>query len=75
MHLTDHGVHETWSSEKLDLKDLRPALELPRRDLSPSRFSEGAFESFVMNDSQANFKHVTTERWGAALCTNCRTTA
>ncbi|KAG7106962.1 hypothetical protein HYQ45_018331 [Verticillium longisporum] len=52
-HLTDHGVHATYSSEKPDLQEIRKALVAPRRSLSPSQFSDSAFERFQETNARA----------------------
>ncbi|KAF5020418.1 hypothetical protein F66182_7545 [Fusarium sp. NRRL 66182] len=53
IHLTDHHVHPTYPSRKPDLTDMRTALAVPRPSLTPSRFSEGAFERFQENNALA----------------------
>ncbi|KAL7963195.1 hypothetical protein V8C34DRAFT_310746 [Trichoderma compactum] len=52
-HLTDHAVHPTWKSQKLDLEDIRAAIAVPRRSLSPSKFSDSAFETFQDSNAQS----------------------
>ncbi|KAK1244790.1 hypothetical protein MKX08_004419 [Trichoderma sp. CBMAI-0020] len=51
-HLTDHVIHPIWRSRKSDLEDTRAALAVPRRSLSPSRFSNSVFESFQISNDQ-----------------------
>ncbi|KAI1463973.1 uncharacterized protein F4812DRAFT_444051 [Daldinia caldariorum] len=53
LHLTNHGVHQIYTSEEPDLEDITAALSKPRPSLSPSRFSDGAFKAFQQNDVQA----------------------
>lgn len=45
-HLTDHGIHTTFKSKRPELAEVKAALAVPRPSLSPSRFSDGAFEMF-----------------------------
>lgn len=52
-HLTDYSVHATYSSEKLDLQEIRKALIGLRPSLLPSKFSDGAFERFQEANSRA----------------------
>ncbi|KAI0425023.1 hypothetical protein F5Y09DRAFT_322757 [Xylaria sp. FL1042] len=52
-HLTDHGVHAVYSSQRPDLTEVRAALTVARPSLSPSRFSEGAFEAFQEVNARA----------------------
>ncbi|KAH7137578.1 hypothetical protein EDB81DRAFT_844130 [Dactylonectria macrodidyma] len=52
-HLTDHTVHPTWKSRKPNLEDTRAALAVPRQSLSPSKFSDGAFETFQDSNAQS----------------------
>ncbi|KAL6810755.1 hypothetical protein GGI42DRAFT_314890 [Trichoderma sp. SZMC 28013] len=52
-HLTDHAIHPTWRSQKPNLKDIKAALAVSRRSLSPSRFSNSVFEAFQMSDDQS----------------------
>ncbi|OAA63261.1 hypothetical protein SPI_03424 [Niveomyces insectorum RCEF 264] len=53
LHLTDHGVYPIYSSQKPDLTEVRTALTVPRPSLSPSKFSESAFESFQESNARA----------------------
>lgn len=52
-HLTDHGIHTTWKSKRPELEEVKTALVVPRPSLSPSRFSDGAFEMFQETNAQA----------------------
>ncbi|KAI9163575.1 hypothetical protein HJFPF1_05192 [Paramyrothecium foliicola] len=52
-HLQQHCVHPIYSSQKPDLGEVRAALELRRGSVSPSKFSEGAFEAFEEADARA----------------------
>ncbi|KAK0655281.1 hypothetical protein B0T16DRAFT_8588 [Cercophora newfieldiana] len=52
-HMTDHSVHPTYKSRKADLEEIRAVMAVPRPSLSPSKFSEGAFEGFQESDAQA----------------------
>ncbi|KAI1292618.1 hypothetical protein F5Y03DRAFT_19133 [Xylaria venustula] len=52
-HLTDYLIHPTWKSSEPNLEGIRPALAVPRRSLSPSQFSNGAFKTFQRNNAQA----------------------
>lgn len=52
-HLTDHGIHTTWKSKRPELEQVKTALMVRRPSLSPSRFSDGAFEMFQEADAQA----------------------
>ncbi|KAL8296200.1 hypothetical protein RB601_003585 [Gaeumannomyces tritici] len=48
-HLTDHSIHPLRKSRKPkedDRRDITEALAVPRPSLSPSKFSDGAFEEF-----------------------------
>ncbi|KAF9775858.1 hypothetical protein IL306_006018 [Fusarium sp. DS 682] len=46
-HLTDHAIYPNWKSQRPDLDDIRAALAGPRRpSLTPSMFSDAAFEAF-----------------------------
>ncbi|KAL8369540.1 hypothetical protein RB595_000056 [Gaeumannomyces hyphopodioides] len=54
-HLTDHSIHPLRKSRKPkedDRRDITEALAVPRPSLSPSKFSDGAFEEF----ENANFE-------------------
>lgn len=53
LHLTDHGVHPVYSSQKPDLTKVRSALRVPRLSLSSSKFSESAFEVFQTSNARA----------------------
>ncbi|KAF5529254.1 glyoxylate reductase, partial [Fusarium mexicanum] len=53
LHLTEHAIHSTWKSQKPDLEETRAAFVVPRPSLSPSRFSDGAFEAFQERNDQA----------------------
>ncbi|KAL7928501.1 hypothetical protein V8C35DRAFT_318111 [Trichoderma chlorosporum] len=53
LHLTENAIHPTYRSRKPDLEEARTQLALPRPSLSPSRFSEGAFEAFQESNDQA----------------------
>ncbi|KAF5530707.1 glyoxylate reductase [Fusarium mexicanum] len=53
LHLTEHGVHPIYSSQKPDLGEIRATLAVPRASLSPSQFSEGAFEAFQESNARA----------------------
>ncbi|KAH7316668.1 hypothetical protein B0I35DRAFT_409844 [Stachybotrys elegans] len=53
LHLTLHDIHPTWKSRKPDLEEIKATLAVPRPSLSPSRFSEGEFESFCYRNDQA----------------------
>ncbi|KAL7814199.1 hypothetical protein V8C44DRAFT_39199 [Trichoderma aethiopicum] len=53
LHLTENAIHPTWRSRKPDLEEIRAALAAPRSSLSPSRFSEAAFEAFQESDARA----------------------
>ncbi|KAK7428985.1 hypothetical protein QQZ08_004497 [Neonectria magnoliae] len=53
LHLTEHHVHPIYSSQKPDLEEIRATLAVPRASLSPSRFSEGAFEAFQESNARA----------------------
>ncbi|KAM0321484.1 hypothetical protein ACHAQA_010098, partial [Verticillium albo-atrum] len=52
-HLADHGVYATYSSEKPALEEIRDTLTRPRPSLSPSKFSDGAFERFQEMNARA----------------------
>jgi hypothetical protein len=52
-HLTDHGIHPEYKSRKPDIGEVREALAVSRASLSPSRFSEGAFEAFQESNNLA----------------------
>lgn len=52
-HLTDHGIHTTWISQKLDMDEIRAALLVPRPSLSLSYFSDSTFEAFQEANAQA----------------------
>ncbi|KAL7957008.1 hypothetical protein V8C34DRAFT_325644 [Trichoderma compactum] len=52
-HLTDHAIHPTWRSQKPNLQDIKAALAVSRRSLSPSRLSNSVFEAFQMSDDQS----------------------
>ncbi|KAF3768423.1 hypothetical protein M406DRAFT_228930, partial [Cryphonectria parasitica EP155] len=52
-HLTDHGIHTIWKSQKLNLEEVKVALMAPRPSLSPSCFSDNAFETFYETNAQA----------------------
>lgn len=52
-HLTDHGIHTLWASQKLDLQQARAAIVVPRPSLSLSNFSDGAFAAFQETSYQA----------------------
>ncbi|KAG5744475.1 hypothetical protein H9Q70_012822 [Fusarium xylarioides] len=53
LHLTEHAIHSTWKSQKPDLEETRAVFAVPRPSLSPSRFSDGAFEAFQERNYQA----------------------
>lgn len=53
LHLTEHAIHPTWRSRKPDLEEIRATVGTPRPSLSPSSFSDGAFESFQDRNDQA----------------------
>ncbi|KAI3390238.1 hypothetical protein diail_11349, partial [Diaporthe ilicicola] len=53
LHLTEHAIHPTWRSRKPDLKEIKATLAVPRPSLSPSKFSDGAFEAFQERNDQA----------------------
>lgn len=53
LHLTEHAIHSTWKSQKPDLEETKAAFAVPRPSLSPSRFSDGAFEAFQERNDQA----------------------
>ncbi|KUI64798.1 hypothetical protein VM1G_00718 [Cytospora mali] len=52
-HLTDNSIHKTWKSQKPVLTETKAALVVSRPSLSPSRFSDGAFETFQKTNAQA----------------------
>ncbi|KAM0421261.1 hypothetical protein ACHAPT_010983 [Fusarium lateritium] len=52
-HLTDHAIHPTWRSRRLDLEEATAALAVPRRSVSPSKFGDDAFETFQDNNARA----------------------
>ncbi|KAI1746445.1 hypothetical protein F4782DRAFT_524470 [Xylaria castorea] len=52
-HLTDHQIYPIYSSQKPDLTQVKAALVVPRASLSPSKFSEGAFEAFAQDSLRA----------------------
>ncbi|KAF5529255.1 glyoxylate reductase, partial [Fusarium mexicanum] len=53
LHLTQYGIHPTYSSRKPDLEEVKARSAVPRPSLSPSRFSEGAFEAFQESNARA----------------------
>ncbi|KAH7157925.1 hypothetical protein B0J13DRAFT_603608 [Dactylonectria estremocensis] len=53
LHLTDHRVHTVYSSQAPDLGEIIAAVAVPRSSLSPSKFSDGAFEDFQENNELA----------------------
>ncbi|KAF5529256.1 glyoxylate reductase, partial [Fusarium mexicanum] len=53
LHLTQYGIHPTYSSRKPDLEEVKAKSAVPRPSLSPSRFSEGAFEAFQESNARA----------------------
>ncbi|KAK0369621.1 hypothetical protein CLIM01_13022 [Colletotrichum limetticola] len=53
LHLTEHGVHPIYASQKPDLGDTRATIAVARASLSPSRFSDGAFEAFQESNARA----------------------
>ncbi|CAK7238290.1 hypothetical protein SEUCBS140593_010516 [Sporothrix eucalyptigena] len=53
VHLTDHGILPVYSSQKPDLTNIQVALAVPRPSLSPSTFSESAFEKFQESNNRA----------------------
>ncbi|KAJ4230719.1 hypothetical protein NW757_013984 [Fusarium falciforme] len=53
LHLTEHAIHPTWRSRKPDLEEIKATLAVPRPSLSPSKFSDGAFEAFQERNDQA----------------------
>ncbi|KAG5792211.1 hypothetical protein H9Q69_008735 [Fusarium xylarioides] len=53
LHLTEYRIHPTYSSQKPDLEEVRTRSAVPRPSLSPSRFSEGAFETFQDSNARA----------------------
>ncbi|KAF3768323.1 hypothetical protein M406DRAFT_240293, partial [Cryphonectria parasitica EP155] len=55
-HLTDHGIHTIWKSQKLNLEEVKVALMAPRLSLSLSCFSDNAFETFYETNAQAKDK-------------------
>lgn len=62
-HLTDHSIYATRKSQKPSLEQAKAALLVPRPSLSPSRFSDGAFNSIQEADADAKdegdiMKHV-----------------
>ncbi|POS73710.1 hypothetical protein DHEL01_v207901 [Diaporthe helianthi] len=52
-HLTDHGIHTIWKSQKPNLEQTRAALAIRRPSLTPCDFSESAFETFQQTAAQA----------------------
>ncbi|EQK99913.1 hypothetical protein OCS_04373 [Ophiocordyceps sinensis CO18] len=52
-HLTDHGVHPTYSSKEPDLDEAMAVIALPRSSLSPSEFSDRAFKTFRESNARA----------------------
>lgn len=56
-HLTDHAIHPTGRSRRPDLEEIRAAIAVPRRSLSPSKFSDGAFKTFQDSNAQAKDEH------------------
>ncbi|KAI8958187.1 hypothetical protein F5Y11DRAFT_362951 [Daldinia sp. FL1419] len=52
-HLTDYHIYPSYSSQKPDLTHIRTALAVPRPSLSPSQFSDGAFEAFEEDNARA----------------------
>ncbi|KAH8765309.1 hypothetical protein F5883DRAFT_630034 [Diaporthe sp. PMI_573] len=55
-HLTDHGVYPIYSSKKPDLEEAMAAIAVPRLSLSPSKFSDSAFETFQESNARAKDK-------------------
>ncbi|KAG5763567.1 hypothetical protein H9Q72_008331 [Fusarium xylarioides] len=53
LHLTEHGVHQLYTSEEPDLEEITAAVSKPRPSLSPSRFSDGAFRAFQESNARA----------------------
>ncbi|KAG5799299.1 hypothetical protein H9Q69_001674 [Fusarium xylarioides] len=53
LHLTEHGVHQLYTSEEPDLEEITAAVSKPRLSLSPSRFSDGAFRAFQESNARA----------------------
>ncbi|KAH7176371.1 hypothetical protein EDB81DRAFT_940301 [Dactylonectria macrodidyma] len=53
LHLTDHRVHTVYSSQAPDLGEIMAAVAAPRSSLSPSKFSDTAFEDFLENNELA----------------------
>ncbi|KAF5708946.1 glyoxylate reductase [Fusarium globosum] len=53
LHLTEYGIHPIYSSRKPDSEEIRARSAVPRPSLSPSKFSEGAFEAFQQSNAQA----------------------
>ncbi|KID82404.1 hypothetical protein MAJ_11358, partial [Metarhizium majus ARSEF 297] len=53
LHLTEHAIHPTWRSQKPDLEEVKETLAVPRLSLSPSKFSEGAFNAFQESNARA----------------------
>ncbi|KAK7404174.1 hypothetical protein QQX98_010048 [Neonectria punicea] len=52
-HLTDHGVHQIYSSKEPDLEEAMAAIAVPRSSLSPSKFSDSAFKTFRESNARA----------------------
>ncbi|GAB1313522.1 ASX productUBAD domain-containing protein [Madurella fahalii] len=52
-HMIDHGIFPTHKSREPDLGEITAAMAVPRRSLSPSKFSAGAFKIFKKNDARA----------------------
>ncbi|KAG5812878.1 hypothetical protein H9Q71_004074 [Fusarium xylarioides] len=53
LHLTEHLVHPVYSSQEPDLEEVMAAVAVPRRSLSPSQFSDGAFKAFRASNARA----------------------
>lgn len=53
LHLTEHGIHQVYTSQEPDLEEMTAAMSKPRPSLSPSRFSDGAFRTFQENNARA----------------------
>ncbi|KPM35098.1 hypothetical protein AK830_g11473 [Neonectria ditissima] len=68
-HLTDYGVHVNDRRSKLgNPAELQSELMQERPSLSPSRFSEGAFENFRRDDEDAVFESDVMAKVIPAIC-------
>lgn len=57
LHLTEHCVRPIYFSQEPDLEEVMAAVAAPRRSLSPSQFSDGAFKAFQASNTLAKDEH------------------